>query len=633
MVFVACWQVRFSARLGFDLAAHSDAPNHSRSLVAEHSTTYPEFRRIATAIADQPDTSMGKSHSSSQRSQSQKTTPPSQERTPLAWIGLGLLHVGTAGWIGYGAAVKALDFNPLLLPLPIRQVVEWVGSTTSVDQTALLTWTLRGVIGAEIFLALTILLSTRFARAAAITTLGFFCVILLIAMGQTAAKDGLVKALTGGCGCFGEDGLPASVMFAIDLALMLSAWLLVPKSRSGSIAPVAASLAIGSIAVFAVPEPEILAPQPDSASQVAASNGNTAPTPPVETPEASGGSKSAATVPTPAANATTQAATQAATQAGTQAAISGPWPGPPTKYDKIYFPKWKEWVGKPLRDQKLPRAIEGPMPSDFEKGEWLVVFSRQDCEDCQSMYRAYFNEKRPERVMKVTVPDSRGTPIAMPCIDCEQRTLYRVKAGETEKGKSPEYVFRTPVIVRMKDGIVTGVCTDRSIAEEFNSVFPNSDSARNAAKPSAPSTPALTWPGPPEKLAPFYVAEFEKSVGKPLADQAFARLIENKLPANFLNGRWIIVFFREDCDHCFELLSTHFGGKLKWPTLTVAIPDADPNNILGNPCDECAKVSMIKGPNYVIGTPIVLAIKDGVVECVVDNVDDMAALEACLQFK
>jgi hypothetical protein len=40
---------------------------------------------------------------------------------------------------------------------------------------------------------------------------------------------------------------------------------------------------------------------------------------------------------------------------------------------------------------------------------------------------------------------------------------------------------------------------------------------------------------------------------------------------------------------------------------------------------------MIKGPNYVIGTPVVLAINDGVVECVIEDAEDMAALEACMK--
>ena len=507
--------------------------------------------------------------------------------------------------------MKALEFNPNLLPGPILSLLQWVMKSTSVDPDLLMTWSLRTIIGAEVFIALAILLSTRYARILAILTLSLFCAILAYAMATTALKDGIVEALTGGCGCFGEKGLPASVMFSIDAVLLLNALLLVPRARGGSLVPLIATFVIGVVAVFTVREPEVVAPTP---SPNGAQTGVETP----NTPEASG----------------------AQTAAAATGKIEGPWPGAPTKYDKNYFPRWKDWIGKPLRDQKLARAIDGPMPADFEKGDWLVVFSRQDCSDCQSMFRAYFAEPRKERVMKVNVPDARGTPLGMPCNGCEERKLFHVRAGET--GKSPEYVFRTPVIVRMKDGVVTGVCTDRANADEFNSVFPSQDAAATATPTTAPpaTTPPATapapqeavWPGPPTALKSFYVAEFTDAVGKKLSDNPFALLMENKLPANFLKGRWIVIFFREDCDHCFDLLSTHFTGKLKYPTLTVAIPDADPNNLLGNPCDECAKVSLIKGPNYVIATPVVLAINDGVVECVVENVDDMAALEACLKF-
>jgi hypothetical protein len=162
-----------------------------------------------------------------------------------------------------------------------------------------------------------------------------------------------------------------------------------------------------------------------------------------------------------------------------------------------------------------------------------------------------------------------------------------------------------------------------------------------AAAPTDPATPVVTppttattaaWPGPPAKLSSFYVAEFSGTVGKPLADLPFALLIENKLPPKFLEGRWIVVFYREDCDHCNDLLMTYFSGALKFPTLTVAIPDADPAASMPNPCDACSKISMIKGPNYVIGTPVVLAINNGIIECVVEDVEDMTALEACLKF-
>ena len=552
-------------------------------------------------------------------------SPTPAPRTGLQTAALGILHVGTAGWIGYGALMKALEFNPNLLPGPILSLLQWVMKSTSVDPDLLMTWSLRSIIGAEVFIALTILFSTRYARLLAILTLSLFCAILAYAMATTAMKDGIVEALTGGCGCFGEKGLPASVMFSIDGVLLLNALLLVPRARTGSPVPLMASFVIGVVAVFAVREPEVVAPTPNP-------NGAQATTETPNTPEAPN----------------TATATTTTTTTTTTGKIEGPWPGAPTKYDKNYFPRWKDWIGKPLRDQKLARAIEGPMPDDFERGDWLIVFSRQDCSDCQSMYRAYFAEPRKERVMKINVPDARGTPLGMPCNGCEERKLFHVRAGET--GKSPEYVFRTPIIVRMKDGIVTGVCTDRANADEFNSVFPSQApaSTTNPTTPNNPvgdgantttTTPATApapteavWPGPPTALKSFYVAEFSDAVGKKLSDNPFALLMENKLPANFLKGRWIVVFFREDCDHCFDLLSSHFTGKLKYPTLTVAIPDADPNNLLGNPCDECAKVSLIKGPNYVIATPVVLAINDGVVECVVENVDDMAALEACLKF-
>ena len=44
---------------------------------------------------------------------------PVRTRTPAEWVGLILLHGVTAGWIGYGALMKAIEMNPQLLPSPI----------------------------------------------------------------------------------------------------------------------------------------------------------------------------------------------------------------------------------------------------------------------------------------------------------------------------------------------------------------------------------------------------------------------------------------------------------------------------------------------------------------------------------
>jgi hypothetical protein len=187
-------------------------------------------------------------------------SPTPAPRTGLQTAALGILHVGTAGWIGYGALMKALEFNPNLLPGPILSLLQWVMKSTSVDPDLLMTWSLRTIIGAEVFIALAILLSTRYARILAILTLSLFCAILAYAMVTTALKDGIVEALTGGCGCFGEKGLPASVMFSIDAVLLLNALLLVPRARGGSFVPLIATFVIGVVAVFAVREPEVVAP-------------------------------------------------------------------------------------------------------------------------------------------------------------------------------------------------------------------------------------------------------------------------------------------------------------------------------------------------------------------------------------
>ena len=528
------------------------------------------------------------------------STPSPTSLSPLQKAALVMLHLGTAGWIGYGAFVKASEFNPLLLPPPIMAAIRWFVGVTSVDATMFLEWSLRAIIGAEVFIALAIL-GTRWARQIAIATLSFFCLILLIAMVQAGLKDGLKEALAGSCGCFGKAGLPASVMFLVDGILLVSAVALVPKGAVRGRMHVAIPAVLGAIAIFATPKPTVDA------------GGGNEPTPPVVV-------------------------------ADNPSAISGPWPAAPSKYEANYFPKWAEWIGKPFRAQKLALAIERPMPDDIERGDWLVVFSRADCDHCQALYREHFAAKRAERVLKVSIPDTTGAPLGMPCEGCELRQVFRVRAGQP--GTSPNYLVQTPVVLRLKDGVVTDVCPDVDKLDVLARVL--GDKPAGAAStgttaspaPVAPdpavstpaAAPAKSWPGLPAKLEPFYIAEFAGAVGKPIAENPFARLITGAIPQDFLKGRWIMLFYREDCEHCHELLGTYFTGKLPVRTVAVAIPDADPNNILDNPCDECVKLSMAKGPNYVIGTPVIVAINDGVIECVVENAEDIAAVEACLKF-
>jgi len=548
-------------------------------------------------------------------------TPAPSASSPAQTIGLVLLHGGTAAWIGYGALMKGLDLNPQLLPGPVLKVLTWTATSLPGDATAFLEFSMRAIVGIEVFLALVILLSARFARPLAVMTLGLFCMILVYAIIETGLKDGWLKAMTGSCGCFGEKGLPATVMLGVDAVLLASAIFLVPGGRKGSVAPLLLGAIAGLLVAVFIPDREVTVQDPSANPPVTAPDPATNPsatTPSATTPSATeqaGGAK-----PPPPTPPTT--------------GIGSPWPPAPAKYERIYFPKFKEWIGQPFRAQKLALAIVRPMPEDIERGDWIVTFSRPDCDVCQRFYEDHFDAPRKERVLKVAINDTTGQRLPMNCVGCEEREVFRLKPGE--EGRSPEYLLQTPCVIRLKDGVVVAVCTDVDNPEELAAVLSPAPPA--PAPTPAPATPEpvaaakATWPGLPAKVEGMYLPDFKKMIGKPFIDAPFARLIGGKVPDDFLTGRWIVVYYREDCDHCHELLISYFTGKLPVRTMAIAIPDADPKNALENPCDECVKLSLVKGPNYIIGTPIVLSLNDGVVECVVDNVDDIASLEACLKF-
>ena len=74
----------------------------------------------------------------------------------------------------------------------------------------------------------------------------------------------------------------------------------------------------------------------------------------------------------------------------------------------------------------------------------------------------------------------------------------------------------------------------------------------------------------------------------------------------------------------------HFSGELPAPTLAVAIPDTDPANALEMPETACSFGELVAGPQYVVQTPVVAVIEDGVVTCVYTGADDEAKLLECL---
>jgi hypothetical protein len=155
------------------------------------------------------------------------------------------------------------------------------------------------------------------------------------------------------------------------------------------------------------------------------------------------------------------------------------------------------------------------------------------------------------------------------------------------------------------------------------------------APTESPAASSAAWPRPPATLQPYYLPQFEQWVGKPLRDQPIAALITGPMPADLEKGRWIVMFFREDCEHCHAVLDRHFTPKVPLPTLLVAVPDADPAASLPNPCGECQVRTLPKGPDWVIGTPVLLSLEDGVVQGIVAGIDaeDPDKVERLVEFR
>lgn len=168
-------------------------------------------------------------------------------------------------------------------------------------------------------------------------------------------------------------------------------------------------------------------------------------------------------------------------------------------------------------------------------------------------------------------------------------------------------------------------------AKSFDFVAADDPATADGDDSAAPTASSTSGFGPrPPTPEPYYFDKFEDWVGKPIAAQPLAQQISRPLPEGFPQGRWFIVLYRADCEHCHVLLEEHFSGPLETPTLAVAIPDTDPAADLGMPCGACSLHAFTKGPQYVLTTPVLLTVVDGMVLCACEDADDAAKLAECL---
>jgi hypothetical protein len=139
------------------------------------------------------------------------------------------------------------------------------------------------------------------------------------------------------------------------------------------------------------------------------------------------------------------------------------------------------------------------------------------------------------------------------------------------------------------------------------------------------------WPLPPSTLKPNYFPQFQEWLGDHMMEQELAQLLPRPLPPGISNGEQLIIFYRGDCDHCQEMFLTYFSApELETPVLAVDVMDYDVAGGLEFYCDACDVAELPTGPSYLIQTPVVLRLENGIITCVGDGTNSDAEIESCI---
>ncbi|MBC8201231.1 MAG: hypothetical protein H8E86_04220 [Planctomycetes bacterium] len=130
--------------------------------------------------------------------------------------------------------------------------------------------------------------------------------------------------------------------------------------------------------------------------------------------------------------------------------------------------------------------------------------------------------------------------------------------------------------------------------------------------------------------ASWYPQNIGDWIDKPVDDIALFGWVK-EWPIAIDEGKQYVIFYSLTCDHCEALLWEHFEFPTI-PTTLVAIPQStDGFNYDGafdNPCLDCQKTELRIGTDWIIGSPLVVALENGIVKCATENEEYEAP--ACL---
>ena len=84
----------------------------------------------------------------------------------------------------------------------------------------------------------------------------------------------------------------------------------------------------------------------------------------------------------------------------------------------------------------------------------------------------------------------------------------------------------------------------------------------------------------------------------------------------------LVAFYRPNCGPCHDLFDMHFGERLPARVVGVRVPPAEGVELVENDlpedvaCADCVRLAFKEGPVWLIQTPVLLEVVDGMVTCV-----------------
>ena len=221
------------------------------------------------------------------------------------------------------------------------------------------------------------------------------------------------------------------------------------------------------------------------------------------------------------------------------------------------------------------------------------------------------------------------------CLVCAQGPRARTLPGPTiANAAALASLVVAPIVVFMQPErvVVAPPQAQDGTSQQAEAANPPATDGTTAAPAVAPpaNATAVAWPAMPAKLAPTYVILDKRAVGTPFASLPVAGLLAQQVPADIQSGRKTFIFYRENCDHCFEVTNKHFAGEVANPTYSIKVPDSTGGKTYPNPCTKCTKWELPKGPDYMIETPMIMTIVDGTIAAICKDTDKPGALEATM---